>query len=69
MEEAKAALEEDDGTDEESVLYGKDPWFKRMYIDMMFPPEDVLARCGVMGDFGKARSTDLDSMWIDVKTG
>ncbi len=69
MEEAKAAFEEDDGTDEESVLYGKDPWFKRMYIDMMFPPEDVLARCGVMGDFGKARSTDLDSMWIDVKTG
>ncbi len=69
MEEAKAALEEDDGTDEESVLYGKEQWFKRMYIDMMFPPEDVLARCGVMGDFGKARSTDLDSMWIDVKTG
>ncbi len=69
MEEAKAAFEEDDGTDEESVLYGKDPWFKQMYIDMMFPPEDVLARCGVMGDFGKARSTDLDSMWIDVKTG
>lgn len=68
MADAKAALEEDDGTDEDSVFYGKEPWFQRMYIDMLFPPEDVLARCGVMRDFGKARSTDLDSMWIDVKT-
>lgn len=68
MEDAKAALEEDDGTDDESVLFGKEPWFKDMYIDMMFPPMDVLARCGVMRDFGKARCTDLDSMWIDVKT-
>lgn len=68
MEDAKAALEEDDGTDEESVLYGKEEWFKQMYIDMMFPSEQVLARCGVMRDFGKAWSTELDSMWIDVKT-
>lgn len=68
MEDAKAALEEDDGTDEESILFEKPEWFKQMYIDMMFPPEEVLARCGVMRDFGKARSTDLDSMWIDVKT-
>lgn len=68
MDDAKAALEDDDGTDEDSVFYGKDEWFKRMYIDMLFPSEQVLARCGVMRDFGKARSTDLDSMWIDVKT-
>ena len=68
MDDAKAELLADDGTDEESVLFGKEPWFKQMYIDMMFPPEEVLARCGVMRDFGKSRSTDLDSMWIDVKT-
>lgn len=68
MEDAKAALLEDDGSDEDSVFYGKEEWFKQMYIDMLFPPEDVLARCGVMRDFGKKRSTDLDSMWIDVKT-
>ena len=59
MADAKAALEEDDGTDE---------WFKQMYIDMLFPPDDVLARCAVMRDFGKKWSTELDSMWIDVKT-
>lgn len=42
--------------------------FKQMYIDMMFPPEDVLARCSVMRDFGAKMNTALDSMWIDVKT-
>jgi len=68
MADAKAALEEDDGSDEDSVFFEKDDWFKDMYIDMLFPPEDVLARCGVMRDFGKAWSTELDSMWIDVKT-
>lgn len=68
MADAKAALEEDDGTDEESELYDKPEWFKQMYIDMLFPPDDVLARCAVMRDFGKKWSTELDSMWIDVKT-
>lgn len=68
MADAKVALEEDDGTDEESVLYDKPEWFKQMYIDMLFPPDDVLARCAVMRDFGKKWSTELDSMWIDVKT-
>ncbi len=68
MADAKAALEGDDGTDEESVLYDKPEWFKQMYIDMLFPPDDVLARCAVMRDFGKKWSTELDSMWIDVKT-
>lgn len=68
MADAKAALEEDDGTDEESVLFDRPDWFRRMYIDMLFPPDDVLVRCGVMRDFGKKWSTELDSMWIDVKT-
>ena len=39
-----------------------------MYIDALFPPADVLARCGVMRDCGLKLSVDLASMWIDVKT-
>lgn len=64
MEDAKAALIED----EDGFFEDKEDWFKDMYIDMLFPPEDVIARCGVMRDFGKKWSTELDSMWIDVKT-
>lgn len=64
MDDAKEMLIED----EDGFFEDREEWFKDMYIDMMFPPEDVLARCGVMRDFGKRRSTDLDSMWIDVKT-
>ncbi len=68
MDEVKQAFEEGDEFGEE--LYFSDYYdgFKEMYIDMMFPPPDVLARCGVMRDFGIKRNTDLDSMWIDVKT-
>lgn len=68
MEDVRAALEEDDGTDEDSLFYGKEPWFKDMYLEMTFPSEETLARCAVMRDFGKRWSTELDSMWIDVKT-
>ncbi|MDE5592349.1 MAG: extracellular solute-binding protein [Clostridiales bacterium] len=64
MEDAKAALIED----EDGFFEDKEEWFKDMYIDMLFPSEEVLARCGVMRDFGKKWSTELDSMWIDVKT-
>lgn len=64
MDDAKIALMED----EDGFFDDKEDWFKDMYLEMMFPPEDVLARCGVMRDFGKKWSTELDSMWIDVKT-
>ena len=64
MDDAKAALIED----EDGFFDDKEDWFKDMYIDMMFPSKDVLRRCGVMRDFGKKWSTELDSMWIDVKT-
>ncbi|MCH5153678.1 MAG: extracellular solute-binding protein [Clostridiales bacterium] len=64
MDDAKIALTED----EDGFFEDKEDWFKDMYLDMMFPSEDVLARCGVMRDFGKKWSTELDSMWIDVKT-
>lgn len=63
MEEAKQAIEEDEEF-EDDYFEG----YKQMYVDMMFPPQDVLARCGVMRDFGIKKNTDLDSMWIDVKT-
>lgn len=63
MDEAKAAIEEDESF-EDDYYEG----YKQMYIDMMFPPEDVLARSGVMRDFGIKMNTELDSMWIDVKT-
>ena len=68
MDDARAAFDEDDGTDEESIFYGREKWFKQMFIDMMFPSDEILARCAVMRDFGKKWSTELDSMWIDVKT-
>lgn len=63
MDEAKQALEEDDEYFE--AFY---PKFKDMYIDALFPPAEVLARCGVMRDCGIKKSVDLASMWIDVKT-
>ncbi len=63
MDEAKAEYEEDD-----EFFEGYYPEFKDMYIDTLFPPPEVLSRCGVMRDCGIKKSTDLDSMWIDVKT-
>ncbi len=63
MDEAKAAIEEDDEFEE-----GYYEGYKQMYLDMMFPPKDVIARCGIMRDFGMKMNTELDSMWIDVKT-
>lgn len=64
MDDAKDALI----ADEDGFFEDKYDGFKDMYIDMLFPSDDVLARCGVMRDFGKKMSTELDSMWIDVKT-
>ncbi len=63
MDESKRELEQDD--EFFSAYY---PEFKDMYLDTLFPPQEVLARCGVMRDCGLKKSTDLDSMWIDVKT-
>lgn len=63
MDEAKLELEEDDEFFAEYY-----PEFKDMYIDTLFPPPEVLARCGVMRDCGAKKSVDLAGMWIDVKT-
>ncbi|MCM1368453.1 MAG: ABC transporter substrate-binding protein [Roseburia sp.] len=64
MDEGKEELIED----EDGFFDGTYDGFKQMYIDMIFPPADVLARCSVMRDFGAKMNTELDSMWIDVKT-
>ena len=63
MDEAKEAIEDDEEFED-----GYYEGYKQMYIDMMFPSPEVISRCGVMRDFGIVRGTDLDSMWIDVKT-
>ena len=64
MEDAKAYYEED----EEGFFDDYYDGFKEMYIEMLFPSDEVLSRCAIMRDFGLKRNTDLDSMWIDVKT-
>ncbi len=63
MDEAKEALRSD-----EEFFDGKYDGFKDMYVEMVFPSAETLARCGIMRDFGVKWSTELDSMWIDVKT-
>lgn len=63
MDEAKQELEEDD-----EYFEGTYDGYKQMYIEMVFPSEETLSRCAVMRDFGEKWSTELDSMWIDVKT-
>ncbi|MCH5157940.1 MAG: extracellular solute-binding protein [Clostridiales bacterium] len=64
MNDAKAYFEEDKDGFFDDYYDG----FKEMYIEMMFPSDEVLSRCAIMRDFGLKRNTDLDSMWIDVKT-
>lgn len=41
--------------------------FKEMYMEMMFPSDEVLSRCAIMKDFGEF-NLKLDDMWIQVKT-
>lgn len=64
MEDAKEYYEEDEDGFFDDYYDG----FKQMYIEMLFPSDEVLSRCAIMRDFGIERNTDLDSMWIDVKT-
>lgn len=63
MDEAKEKIEND-----ESFEDGYYSGYKDMYLEMMFPSQDTLNRCGIMRDFGIKKNTELDSMWIDVKT-
>ncbi len=49
-----------DGTDED---------FGDMYIDMLFPPDEVLSRCAVMKDSSAKACVEMAKMWISVKAG
>lgn len=63
----KESLLDYDEEDSESMFYETSEEFRNMYIDMVFPTPEVLARCEIMRDFGKF-NFELDGMWIDVKT-
>ena len=43
--------------------------FGDMYIDMLFPSDEVLSRCAVMKDSSARACVDMAKMWISVKAG
>lgn len=61
-ETLKAEYEAMDLTSEDSVFKGTSEEWKRMYIDMMFPSEETLARCGQMHDYGTNESKVVQMM-------
>ncbi|MDE6398824.1 MAG: extracellular solute-binding protein, partial [Clostridiales bacterium] len=61
-EQLKTEYEAMDLTSEGSVFKGTSEEWKRMYIDMLFPPADVLARCGQMRDYGSSESKVVQAM-------
>ncbi|MBE5732074.1 MAG: extracellular solute-binding protein [Clostridiales bacterium] len=48
---------------------GTDEDFGDMYIDMLFPSDEVLARCAVMKDSPAKACVEMAKMWISVKAG
>lgn len=69
----KSGAESYDGDDEDVSYYfdffseaeGED--FGEMYIDMLFPSEEILKRCAVMRDYDKSACVETAKMWIRVK--
>lgn len=61
------------GEDEDVDYYveffseASDEKFADMYIEMLFPPEEVLNRCAVMTDSDKDANINMAKMWIRVK--
>lgn len=49
-------------TDEDSTFKGTSEEWKRMYINMLFPPVDVLNRCGQMRDYGANEGRVVNAM-------
>ena len=43
--------------------------FGDMYIEMLFPTDEILSRCAVMKDSSARASVDMAKMWISVKAG
>ncbi len=56
---------EDLVADEDGFFDGTYDGFKEMYLEMMFPSEETMARCAVMMDLGEFNEA-LDEMWIEV---
>ena len=48
---------------DDKMFAGTDAGWKEMFIETMFPSEKILARCGVMKDFGKAGDKAVGDMW------
>ena len=63
----KAAMDAAKAEFEEETYEGAADGFKEMYIDMVFPSAEVLARCKIMRDFGEDMSVKLDEMWTEVR--
>ena len=63
----KAAYDElyESYTGDDEAFEGTAEGWKEMFIDMMFPSQETLNRCGVMKDFGAAKS-ELTKMWSNI---
>ncbi len=46
---------------------GADSDFGEMFIDMLFPSDEVLSRCAVMKDLSKDACIEMAKMWIRIK--
>ena len=62
--EAYDALYEEYSTDDE-FFEGTEEGWKEMYLDMMFPSEETLLRCGVMKSY-KKNSSKINLMFADI---
>lgn len=56
----------DEYFNDETIGEGAEAGWREMYLDMLFPSEETLKRCGTMIDFGDADS-DITNKWINVK--
>lgn len=53
-------------TDDEMFEGTSDGW-KEMFLDMMFPSEETLDRCGIMKDLGDKGKTAVSNMWSSIQ--
>lgn len=52
-------------SDDDEFFEGTEAGWKEMYLDMLFPSESTLMRCGVMKDFEKNKSA-INRMFADI---
>ena len=53
-------------TNDNEMFEGTAAGWKEMFLDMMFPSEATLNRCGSMKDFG-AGKTAVANMWSSIQ--